>query len=60
MIFNGADTDAEVKLPRGNWTVIARDGELCHTGLTNASGAPLTLPGGRTAGPHRSALILAR
>ena len=60
VIFNGADTDAEVKLPRGNWTVIARDGELCHTGLTNASGAPLTLPGGRTAVPHRSALILAR
>jgi len=60
IVFNGGDEDLEVKLPKGKWTVIARDGKLNHNGLTNADGTTMTLPGGKTTVEHRSALILAR
>lgn len=60
IVFNGGDEDVEVKLPKGKWTVIARDGKLNHNGLTNADGTAMTLPGGKTTVEHRSALILAR
>ena len=60
LVFNGADTPAEVKLPKGKWTVVSRDGQLCHTGLTDAEGNLQTLPGGKTTVEPRSALILYR
>jgi pullulanase len=60
LVFNGNDDAVEVKLPKGKWLVIARDGQLNHTGLTDAEGNLLTLPGGKTTVPARSALILAR
>lgn len=60
LIFNGGDAPAEVKLPKGNWTVVARDGEINHTGLRNADGSLQTIPGGKTAVEPRSALILYR
>ena len=53
LVFNGSDNDMEVKLPKGNWTVIARDGEINAEGLG-------TTKGGKTVVPHRSALILTR
>ncbi len=60
LVFNGSDNDVEVKLPKGKWTVIARDGQLNHTGLLNEDDTVATLPGGKTSVEHRSALILAR
>ena len=60
MVFNGADDAATVKLPKGQWRVIAQDGNICHTGLTAPDGTQLTLPGGTTEVAPRSALILAR
>jgi pullulanase len=60
LVFNGSDNDVEVKLPKGKWTIIARDGQLNHTGLLNEDGTVATLPGGKTTVEHRSALILAR
>ena len=60
MVFNGADEAATVKLPKGQWRVIAQDGNICHTGLTAPDGTQLTLPGGTTEVAPRSALILAR
>lgn len=53
VIFNGSDDSRTVKVPRGNWTVIARDGMINADGLDSAKG-------GRMEVPHRSALILAR
>lgn len=60
VIFNGADTDTELKLPKGDWTILAYDGKISHTGLTSPDGAPLTFRGGKILIPHRSALILTR
>ena len=60
VIFNGSDKAAEVKLPKGKWTVVARDGKIDHSGLRDADGTLLTLPGGNTAVEPRSALILYR
>ncbi len=60
IVFNGGDEAAEVKLPKGKWTVVARDGKINHTGLLNADGSLQTLPGGKTTVEPRSALILFR
>ncbi|MDE6629149.1 MAG: DUF3372 domain-containing protein, partial [Muribaculaceae bacterium] len=60
IIFNGADTDAEVRIPKGKWLVVARDGELRHDGLRGHDGDRIRYNGGKTVVPHRSALILAR
>lgn len=60
LVFNGSDAPAEVKLPKGNWTVVARDGKISHIGLTNPDGTLQTLPGGKTTVDPRSALILYR
>ena len=60
LVFNGADNAASVKLPKGNWQVIAYDGKLDHTGLKDAEDKVMTLPGGNTEVPARSALILIR
>ncbi len=60
VIFNGSDEAAEVKLPKGKWTVVARDGKIDHSGLRDADGSLLMLPGGNTAVEPRSALILYR
>lgn len=60
LVFNGSDNDAEIKLPRGNWYVIALDGRIAHDGLKDESGNPLRFNGGKTTVPHRSAMILVR
>ena len=53
VIFNGSDEPREVKIPKGNWTVIAEDGKINAEGLSTSRGGKLT------AAP-RAALILAR
>lgn len=53
LVFNGSESPREVKIPRGNWTVIAEDGKI------NASGMGTT-KGGKMIVAPTSALILAR
>jgi len=60
LVFNGSDEDVDIKLPKGDWLVVARDGELCADGLRNADGTTARVCGGMTKVPHRSALILAK
>lgn len=60
LVFNGSDAPAEVKLPEGDWLVIARDASINHLGLTDKEGKPLRIKGGKTLVEPRSALILAR
>ncbi len=53
LVFNGARTPFTARIPRGEWTVIARDGQINADGLG-------TSPGGTIVVPPTSALILAR
>ena len=53
LVFNGSDEPREVKIPKGDWTVIARDGDLKATGLGTAKGGKMTVE-------PTSALILAK
>lgn len=53
LVFNGSDEPREVKIPKGDWTVIARDGSIKADGLG-------TTRGGRITVEPVSALILAR
>lgn len=53
LIFNGSDDSKEVKVPKGNWTVVAQDGQLNADGLGMSKGGKLTVA-------PRSALILAK
>ena len=53
LVFNGGDEDVTVNIPKGNWIVVAEDGNINAQGLG-------TSKGGKTVVPHRSALILAR
>lgn len=60
LVFNGSDDSAEVKVPKGDWLVVAFDGNMDHEGLKDDTGAPVMSKGGKLVVPHRSALILAR
>jgi len=53
LVFNGSDEAVEVKVPRGDWTVIAEDGKIAAGGLGSSHGGRLTVA-------PVSALILAR
>lgn len=53
LVFNGSDEPAEVKIPRGDWQVIAEDGRISASGLGTTRGGRLTVA-------PVSALILAR
>ncbi|MEZ3590848.1 MAG: type I pullulanase [Muribaculaceae bacterium] len=53
VVFNGSNDVKTVKIPKGNWTVIASDGMLDAEGLGSTKG-------GKMAVQPRSALILAR
>ena len=41
LVFNGSDAPAEVKIPRGDWNVIAEDGCISATGLGTTRGGRL-------------------
>lgn len=60
LVFNGSDDDVDVKLPKGDWLVVACDGRLSAEGLRDAAGNVQRVRGGVTKVPHRSALILAK
>ncbi len=53
VVLNGSDEAREVKVPRGDWKVIARDGQINAQGLDTTRGGKLTVA-------PVSALILAR
>ncbi|MCM1067123.1 MAG: type I pullulanase [Muribaculaceae bacterium] len=53
LIFNGSETPYEAKIGKGEWTVIARDGEINPDGMGS-------FRGGKIAVEPTSALILAR
>lgn len=53
LVFNGSEKEYTAKVPKGNWTVIAYDGELNPDGLSQ-------LKGGKISVPPTSALILAK
>jgi len=53
LVFNGADTPAEIKIPKADWIIVANDGQLNPGGLGRARGGHMTVA-------PRSALILAR
>ena len=53
LIFNGSNEVAEVKVKKGEWTIIAQDGQLKADGLSECKGGKLSVA-------PCSALILAR
>lgn len=53
LVFNGSDEACQVKIAKGEWIVIARDGTICATGLDTCKGGMMTVE-------PVSALILAR
>jgi pullulanase len=53
VVFNGNDHDVIVSVPKGDWTVVARDGSICADGLDSTRGGKLTVA-------STSALILTR
>ena len=53
IVFNGSDKPYEAKIPKGEWTVIAEDGQLNAAGMGTAKGGRMTVA-------SVSALILAR
>ena len=52
LVFNGSESTREVKIPRGNWTIIAEDGKI-NAGMGTSKGGKMTVA-------PTSALILAR
>ncbi len=53
LVFNGSEETREVKIPKGNWIVIARDGQINANGLGSTRGGKMTVE-------PTSAFILAR
>ncbi len=53
VIFNGSAENREIKVAKGNWTVLAEDGRLNASGLGTSKGGKLIVA-------PTSALILAR
>ena len=53
LVFNGSSEPRTVKVPKGNWIVVARDGQIKASGLD-------TTKGGKIEVAPTSALILAR
>ena len=60
LVFNGSTEPVAVNIPKGNWTVIAEDGQIVADGLTDQNGAVRTTKGGKTTVAPTSAYILAR
>ena len=53
LVFNGSDSPFVAKIPKGDWTVVARDGQLKADGLGTSKGGTVVVE-------PTSALILAR
>ncbi|MGL4994030.1 MAG: type I pullulanase [Bacteroidales bacterium] len=44
LIFNGSSETTKVKVPKGNWIIIAQDGEINKDGLGSYKGGEITIP----------------
>lgn len=53
LVFNGSAETKKVKVPKGNWLIVAQDGQINKDGLGSAKGGEMTMPA-------YSALILAK
>ncbi|MDE6334452.1 MAG: type I pullulanase, partial [Muribaculaceae bacterium] len=53
LVFNGSEEPREIKVPKGDWTIVAQDGRIKADGLGTTRGGKLTVE-------PVSALILAR
>lgn len=53
VVFNGSDKAQIVKVPKGNWTIVAMDGRIDKDGLGQSKGGKVTVA-------PQAALILAR
>ena len=53
VIFNGSEENRQIKVPKGNWTILAEDGRINASGLATSKGGKLTVA-------PTSALILAK
>lgn len=53
VIFNGSEKSREIKVPKGNWTILAQDGHINASGLGTSKGGKLSVP-------PTSAFILAK
>lgn len=53
LVFNGSDSPFVAKIPKGDWTVVARDGQLKADGLGSSKGGTVVVE-------PTSAIILAR
>jgi pullulanase len=53
LVFNGSDMEQSISVPKGKWTIVARNGVINQSGLG-------TFSGGKTIVEARSALILAQ
>lgn len=53
IVFNGNDKAVDVRIPKGNWTIVAYDGKLKANGMDKSQGGNMTVPA-------YSALILAQ
>lgn len=53
LIFNGSASAQSLEIPKGNWTIVSRDGKVDESGLG-------TSQGGKVSVSPRSALILVR
>ena len=53
LVFNGSGKPQEVRIPRGEWKVIAEDGRIKADGLGSSKGGKIIVPA-------TSALILAK
>lgn len=58
--FNGSDEPRSIKVPKGEWIVVADDGNLRAEGLLDSEGCVRSSRGGNVTVAPRSALILAR
>lgn len=53
IVFNGNDKAVDVRIPKGNWTIVAYDGRIKANGMGKSNGGNMTVPA-------YSALILAQ
>ncbi|MDE5626494.1 MAG: DUF3372 domain-containing protein, partial [Candidatus Amulumruptor sp.] len=58
--FNGSDEPRSIKVPKGEWIVVADDGNLRAEGILDSEGCVRSSRGGNVTVAPRSALILAR
>ena len=60
LIFNGSDEKVKMEIPKGNWIIIAQDGNLIADGIKTENGSQSITFGGETEIEPMSAYIIAQ